>query len=122
MEADATYLRSYFGNPAAYNLRRLPRTGGGGRGEEEEEEERGGTTRFYAVDATTFRQLYNACCTAGEKLYFSLPLRTGEYRVNDKSKIERNFQEKSGGGEIEEVESVHRERGSITFPLLLLGK
>lgn len=62
MEADATYLRSYFGNPAAYNLRRLPRTGGGGRGEEEEEEERGGTTRFYAVDATTFRQLYNACC------------------------------------------------------------
>lgn len=27
MEADATYLRSYFGNPAAYNLRRLPWTG-----------------------------------------------------------------------------------------------
>lgn len=44
MEADATYLRSYFGNPAAaaYNLRRLPRTGGGRE-----------STRFYAVDATT---------------------------------------------------------------------
>lgn len=31
MEADATYLRSYFGNPAAYNLRRLPRTGEEGK-------------------------------------------------------------------------------------------